>query len=149
MPYQRFNSYKKTEYKGPTKAAIVRSSLGQGWVDVVSPYDRDYVEELKSSIQPSHRKWDPQSQVWHVNELYLEELVALLKKHFDEVTTNLLSEEPVPSNLFRPVFEALKDLPNGNLDKVYKQLAVAVHPDHGGSDELMKKLNEAYQETRK
>jgi len=150
MPYQRFNSSKrKSTYTGPTRAAVNRSSM-RGWVDVHSPYDPTYVKELKDSIQASHRKWDPGQSVWHVNELFLDILVRLLKKHFDEVTTDLLNDENsvVPDNMFVPVFEALRQLPNGSMDKIYKSLANALHPDHGGNTELMVKLNNAYDDVR-
>ena len=147
--YGHYRQPHKVEYKGPSKAAINRSKM-KGWVDVVSPYDPDYIEDLKTVIQPSHRIWDKDQRVWHVNEMFLEELVGLLQMHFDEVTTDLVEPaEPATSNMFKPVFEALKGMPDGAIDKVYKSLAFALHPDHGGSNELMTKLNGAYQEAKK
>jgi len=142
VPYEKF--YTKKEHKGPTRAAVNRSVL-TGWVDLVTPYNAGFVRDLKESIQTSHRKWNPDMKVWQVNQIYLDKAVLLLKKYFDEVTTDLLTEPEVPANLFKPIFEILRKLPNGNMDKIYRTLAMAVHPDHGGSDELMKKLNEAYQ----
>ena len=142
------NRPKQTEYTGPTKAQILRSSK-QGWLNVVTPYKKKFVEELKTWIQPSHRMWNPNARLWEVQEMHLEKLITLLEKHFDEVEHDLFAEEQVPSNMFKPVLEALKGLSNGNLDKIYRQLAVAVHPDHGGSNELMTKLNRAYEEIKK
>ena len=136
----------KIPFAGPTRAAINRSDT-KGWVDVVSPYNADYIEDLKTVIQPSHRKWDPNQKVWRVSEIYLEELVGLLKMHFDEVTTNLTEpEQPAVDNIFKPVFSALK---GDDMDKVYRALAFALHPDRGGSAEQMSKLNQAYQEVKK
>jgi len=93
--------------------------------------------------------WNPDARFWEVQEMHLEKLITLLEKHFDEIETDLLSEEAVPDNLFKPVFEALKQLPNGQMDKVYRSLSMACHPDVGGSDLLMKQLNEAYQGVKK
>ena len=135
-------------YTGPTKAQILRSSK-TGWLRVVTPYSAKFVEELKTWIQPSHRMWNPDARFWEVQEMHLEKLITLLEKHFDEIETDLLSEEAVPDNLFKPVFEALKQLPNGQMDKVYRSLSMACHPDVGGSDLLMKQLNEAYQGVKK
>ena len=146
MPYEKF--YTKKEHKGPTRAAINRSVL-TGWIDLVTPYSEGFVRDLKDSIQPGHRKWNPDAKVWQVNQIYLDKVIPLLRKYFDEVTTDLLAEPEAPANLFRPVFDVLKRLPNGSADKIYRSLAMAVHPDHGGTDTLMKLLNAAYQEIQK
>ncbi len=144
--YGQYRQPRKVEYKGPSKAAINKSKM-PGWVDVVTPYLAEFVEDLKTVIQPSHRTWDKDNRVWHVNELFLEELVGLLQMHFDEVTTDLVeAAEPAASNMFKPVFAELK---GDNLDKVYRALAQALHPDHGGNQEQMKLLNAAYQEAKK
>lgn len=150
-----FASSPKIAFKGPTKAAICKSKM-DGWVDVHSPYNKEYVETLKTVIQPSHRKWDAEQSVWHVNQIYLEELVGILKMYFDEVTTDLVddpnssaSASSVPDNMFLPVLEALKGLSDGTMEKVFRSLAFAVHPDAGGSTELMTKLNEAHEQVRK
>ena len=138
-------------FTGKTKAFIGRGDVS-GWLKIIVPWipgkTPDFVDELKSTIQPSHRSWNPDTKAWAVNEIFLEELIPMLQRYFDEIETDLTTEPTAPENLFKPIFEALKGLPNGNLDKVYKQLAVAVHPDHGGSDELMTKLNQAYQESK-
>lgn len=149
MPYQRFTGTKKSTYSGPTRAAINRSTMA-GWVDLHTPFDKKFVDELKNQIQPSHRKWDPGQGVWHVNELFLDVVVELTKRYFDEVTTDLLQQPSiaVPENMFMPVLQALKSMPDGALDKVYRTLATALHPDHGGSNELMTKLNQAYQQIK-
>lgn len=139
--------YGKKKFTGPTKAAILRGNQ-EGWLTLVTPYNADFVDELKSTIQPSHRRWDPVSKTWSINEIFLEELIPMLQRYYDSVETDLTAESTVPENFFGPVFDALKNLPNGGMDKVYKSLAQACHPDHGGSDELMSKLNQAYQEAK-
>jgi len=132
----------KIPFAGPTRAAINRSDT-KGWVDVVSPYNADYIEDLKTVIQPSHRKWDPNQKVWRVSEIYLEELVGLLKMHFDEVTTNLTEADTaaIDVNIFNEVFNII---PKEYRDKTYFALCQALHPDHGGNEEQMKLLNKAY-----
>ena len=146
MPYQKFHTAKKHE--GPTRASINKSAMA-GWVELVTPFNELFVAELKSSIQPPHRKWDPEAKVWHVNEIYLDKVVPMLKKYFDEVITDLLQKEPVSSNLFNPIFDVLKTMPNGIMVKIYRSLAFALHPDKGGNNELMAKLNEAYEDAQR
>ncbi len=139
-----------TTFTGPTRASVLKSSR-QGWFDIQTPYDEDFVSELKAMIQPASRRWDPTAKLWSVSEAYLEDVVNLLKVHYDEVVTNLGQAEPSQGdpNLFKKVFETVKGLPNSNIDSLYKTLAQAVHPDHGGTNELMRQLNEAFQEVKK
>lgn len=139
----------RTEYKGPREASILRCAK-DGWVNVSMPYDPKCIEDIKSWIETSGRAWNPDTKFWEVKEVYLGTLVTILKKHFgDNVTQNLTTEEAVPENMFVPVFEALKAMPNGGVKIVYRALASAIHPDKGGSNELMSKLNQAYEEVKK
>ena len=132
-------------FSGQTKAAILRSKM-TGWVDLVTPYRADFVDALKSQIQPSHRQWDPAMKVWHVQDMFLEKVIDMLGKYFDEVTTDLVEEKSaISGNLWTEVFKAI---PKDTADKVYYALAMAVHPDHGGSNEQMTLLNKAYQECK-
>jgi hypothetical protein len=67
--------------------------------------------------------------------------------HFDEVVTDLAEEEnKVPENMFAPIFDII---PEQYRDQVYRSMCQAVHPDHGGNVEQMKKLNEAYSNANK
>lgn len=149
MTYYQQSQRKRTEYKGPREASILRSAK-DGWVNVSMPYDPPCIEDIKSWIETSGRMWNPITKFWEVKEIHLETLVSILKKHFgDKVTQNLTTEVASPKNLFVPVFEALKKLPNGDIKRVYRLLAQAFHPDAGGTNELMSKLNEAYSEVKK
>ena len=138
-PYHRGRK-KSAEFIGPSKAAILKSPK-EGWLKVVTPYNENFVDELKSTVQPPHRQWNPEEKYWLVNELYLEDLIIILKRHYDEVSTDLLESEEV-NNPFGIVFDLISPQ---DLDKIYKALAFAVHPDRGGSEKSMKLLNEAYQ----
>jgi len=138
----------KTQYQGPKEAHILKSTK-EGWVNVSMPYDPKCIEDIKSWIESSGRRWNPDTKFWEVKEIYLEQLITILKKHFgDNIIQNLTTEDTSSKNLFVPVFEALKVLPNGKMDQVYRSLAKACHPDVGGTDALMKLLNEAYQKVK-
>jgi hypothetical protein len=49
------------------------------------------------------------------------------------------------ANLFRMVFNLI---PDEYVPGVYRALAQAVHPDHGGTNEQMRDLNLAYEERK-
>jgi len=146
--------YQRSTFSGPTRATILKSTT-RGWFDIQTPYNEDFVSQLKALIQPASRKWNPDVKLWSVSEAYLEDVVNLLKVHYDEVVANIGQEStgsiaaPKVTNTFKLVFETVKDMPNSNIDKLYMTLANAVHPDHGGTNDLMRQLNEAYQEVKK
>lgn len=152
MAYQKYQKYQSKPFTGKSKASIDRGDIAN-WLKITVPWinnvTRDFVDELKETVPSSNRKWDPDRKEWSISEMFLEELIPMLKRYFDEVITDLLEEPSIPDNMFMPVFEALKGLPNDNIDKIYKSLANALHPDHGGSTEIMTKLNEAYGEVKK
>jgi len=146
MPYQRFSNrpgiyWNYKPYTGPTRASILRGNSSD-WIKVISPFDQRYVDELKTMIQPTHRRWDATEKVWHVHTLFLDTVVMLTKKFFDEVTTDLIDSPTDDGNLFRQVFETI---PKDYIDKVYFALSQACHPDHGGTNEMMSQLNQAYE----
>lgn len=138
------NSFKGKPFEGPSKAAILRSKKDK-WIDIITPYSRDFVDNLKETVQPGHRKWDPDNKIWTVSEIYLEQVANLLKQYFDEVETDLLEPMAQPENIFVPILSLIRD---EDLDRVYKLLCFAVHPDRGGNEESMKLLNIAYSERK-
>ena len=96
-PYHR-GRRKSAQFTGPSKATILKSPK-EGWLKVVSPYNENFVDELKSTIQPLHRQWNPDSKFWLINEVYLEDLVIMLKKHYNIVETDLVDTES-QNNIF-------------------------------------------------
>ena len=140
---------KRVEYQGPKEAAILRSSK-EGWLNVSTPYKKEFVEDLKAFVEPSGRAWNPTTKFWEIKEIYLGTLVEVLKKHFGgNIIQNLTNEQDNSGNMFKPVFAVLKDMPNNEMKRVYNALAFALHPDRGGSNEQMSLLNQAYEEVQK
>ena len=121
-------------------ASLLKSDI-KGFVQMLTPYNKEFVEVFKITIPYPHRKWDPEKKIWLVAETMLEQPVELMKVYFDDISTNLLTEEP-SSNIWETVFASI---PNDYIDVVYRALCQAVHPDHGGTEEQMKMLNSAYQ----
>lgn len=141
----RYKTY-KPKFKGPTKAGIYRSDR-DGWLKVVTPYHPDFVDALKSSIQPPHRTWDPDAKCWYINEMFLEDITKLCQRYYNEVETNLAEPEASDNNT-NSFVELFDILPEDLVDKVYYSLSLALHPDRGGSNELVSQLNKAYKERK-
>ncbi len=138
------------DFKGPREAVIGRSSR-EGWLRVSTPYDEKLVLDLKNYIEPGSRKWDAETKYWEVKDTCLGTLITILKKHFGEnvIQTLTQDEKRANANPFVELFMILKKMPNANLDKVYNSLALALHPDRGGSTAQMTALNQAYDEIKK
>jgi hypothetical protein len=116
------------------------------WITLSCPYETHFVKALKSTIDPSYRWWDKDGKCWHVRGSFINELLPLCRKYYDEVECRVNIKEVMASSKVN-VFELLfKRITPQYADKIYKALARVVHPDTGGDLELMKQLNEAYQQ---
>ena len=73
MPYYRQSKSSNVKFTGPSKAAILKDTV-PGWIKVLTPYKADFVDELKSTVQPSHRVWEPVEKVWRVLATIILEL---------------------------------------------------------------------------
>ena len=141
--------------KSPYKCSILRGDLPDS-VKLVTPYIADFVEDLKMIIPPSHRKWNPLASCWEIHETYLNELVELCKEYFSAIETNLInSSNEAPKVAARPqtsddvLIAVFAMVGKDKADKLYQQLAKVFHPDAGGSNDLMTKLNKAYEEVKR
>ena len=141
----------RTKFKGPTRATIQKSKT-KGYYDLITPYNEEFKDSLKATFQYPYRLWDNDEKVWKVRESVLSEVAELLKLYYDEVFVVEDIPESAPqlgNSIFSELFQTLKGLPNGNIDKVYSALANAVHPDKGGNNNLMTALNKARDEAKK
>ena len=146
MSYQykrRYTGKSQTKFTGPTKCGIYKSAK-DGWLKVVAPWNPKFLDEIKSSIQPGHRQWNPEEKFWLINEIYLEDLSTMLNRYYNVVETDLINSEP-QENVFN---EILNLCPSENIDKLYYALTKVFHPDTGDDNSLITKLNQAYQEKK-
>jgi hypothetical protein len=122
------------------------------------------VGTLKSYIHASARSYDPQSRQWHVDpdaqtefDRWLTYLVTVLGARIewqhDEAKEERRQHQWPPSGYRQqPTREELcarlfllPGAPAELIKAAYKTLAIKFHPDHGGNEETMKLLNEAFQ----
>jgi hypothetical protein len=61
---------------------VARQVVG---VEIYSPYDANFVTELKSNVPHFARKWVPERKVWIISDEYRTAALQLLRSHFDVV----------------------------------------------------------------
>lgn len=123
------------------KTATIFKSYVPGWYEVVTPYDAEFIDDLKFFIKPDDRTWLPVDKMWRVRQSSVDVLKTLLVNHHFNI--EVVDDIQAPgNNLFTQVFDMI---PPEYLNKVYHALAQAIHPDHGGSDKQMTDLNAAYE----
>ena len=121
---------------------------------------------LKSYIHSSARSYDPQARQWHVDvdaqtefDRWLTYLVTVLGARIewqhDEAKEERQQQHrhqwPPAGYRTQPTREELcarlhllPDAPPELIKAAYRELAKLNHPDKGGNEETMKRLNEAY-----
>ena len=109
-------------------------------MQVFFPYDADLVETLKALIPSSARRWEEKS--WWVLEAFRFQLHELLQDYGLEVALRTNRRPSV--NAGAPLEALFQAIPANLRNKVYRQLSVALHPESGGTNELVKELNGAY-----
>jgi hypothetical protein len=131
------------------KIATIFNTPDTSWIELVTPYDEDFIDDLKMFIDKHNRKWVPDTTSWRVRISEKKFLTRLLNDHGFAVREEHLEYKTtgsVDGNLFEQV---LTMIPDDYVNKVYYALAQAVHPDHGGTSEQMKQLNNAYEKRSK
>lgn len=119
---------------------------GPDHVRVTFPYHPTVVTQIKELPE---RKWDPNRKVWVVPRRYLEQVVAILTAHFQQVEHDLdttQGSQGVPEH-----YRVLGVLPSAEwpvIEAVHRKLMSIYHPDVGGDPEKAKAINVAYQKIK-
>jgi hypothetical protein len=119
------------------------------------------IDTLKSAIAPDMRSYNPATREWFVDE----DAAGRMRRWLDYCRANLYAEvewldgeayadpeaEWTPPKKSRPkasdpyvTLHLLPSAPPEVVKAAYRALATLHHPDKGGDEEKMKRLNEAY-----
>jgi len=130
--------------KQKSKASILKSSK-PGCIKLVTPFDRDFVDEFKSTIPPGERKWDAVEKVWIVSYVYLPNVIGMLNKYFDEVSNDIIEDQKL-SLLPDPyaVMFLLPEAPSELVKFAYRLLSIEWR-----SVVKIEVLNQAYEQIKK
>jgi len=125
------------------KIAIMKDT--DNWLKVFTPFRNDFVEALKINIpgrdkEPVRNK-EGRFEYWRIREQYLNDIIELINDFFPgcEIESDLVSEDV---DWVSAVFDAV---PDKYTDKLFRALASCFHPDVGGSDEIMARINAEYE----
>jgi len=145
---QEFLRARSRKMAGNDKATLW---VKDGYIFVKTPYNPEFVQELKADIPASQRVWMGVDKVWRVAAAYHEDVYSVVRKHYGEPT--VIEQEPQivvqggPAD--DPFGALLRIAPDDVLKKVYRMIAAEVHPDKGAPAEAMVALNQAWSEIKK
>jgi hypothetical protein len=121
-----------------------------GSVVINVPFNRGLVDDLKDAIPARSRTYDQSSRTWTVWPPYDRDAVRLVRVHFPAGARpeprSPRTAAPIPINPVERAYLVLhvrEDAPDGVIEAAYRYLAKAAHPDRGGSDAAMARLNSA------
>ena len=112
-----------------------------------TPYNPGFVNELKIDVGWTSRGWDPMSKTWWVDPVYKKYVIDLCRRYFadvevvDKTTPQIQAGIDPQADWADVLFDAT---PEHLHAKLFKKLALVLHPDQGGDLEAMKVLTEAY-----
>lgn len=135
-------------------------------LDIYTPYNREFVAELKEVIPWRGRSWLDEERAWRIHKDYQSRLMDLLHEYFSHVelidprtTAHQPPPSPQPQRSHTPnqcrdgVISAYPDhaalwvipgAPHTVMNAAYRVLSRACHPDCGGTHEAMVRPNAAY-----
>ena len=136
---------------------------------VHTPYNKGFVDDLKSSVHKSWRRWSPDDRAWEVSIFAFGDLLKLLKGCFGAVEIEYSPSAEKAIRKYYPKFFGdgssgpnacgsgspydvlyLKnDAPMSVVVGAYKALSKEHHPDMGGDRAVMAKINKAFDEIKK
>jgi hypothetical protein len=135
------------EARNPEKQ-IARLYVQGVWIVCKTPYNPDFVTELKFHIDRGSRKWDSVEKVWKVDVDQMDLLETICKKHYKEVLFIEVEQTIVAGGTAAgsasPYHNLISDLPDDALKRVFRLCALSMHPDQGGTNEGINKVMDAW-----
>ena len=121
----------------------VHRTPGDDYLRAYFPFDPDLIESLKANMPKYARLWDPEQHCWLVLVTQLNILDRTLKEHgyAPEYLDHRRSQGSQPKAFTDPIEALFMETPQELRRKLYRQLTLALHPDNGGSEDMMKRLN--------
>ena len=121
----------------------VHRNQGQDWLRLYAPYDPDLISSLKRNIPQYARRWDPEQRCWLVLDSHHRLLDRTLEEHgyTPEYFGHALPGVSDVKALTEPIEALFLEVPQHLRQKLFRHLAMALHPDNGGSEDMMKRLN--------
>jgi len=128
---------------GMTTATISRQHDGSA--RLYTPFDAEFVTQLKARIPAPLRRWDKPDKCWIIEAAGVFRAISLAEQFYGEVED--IPATPSQFLVTTPfaVLHLLPDAPADLIPVVYRHLAKVNHPDRGGDTRQMQRINEAYE----
>jgi hypothetical protein len=157
----------------PTEKEVTpRIWAENGWIHCKVPFDSKispaFVVELKNEINWKFRQYRKADNSWLVDPSCLEDLVRIARKYFPKIhviggrewtdppdpspETGRKSRQDAPKSrrivqetgTYQVIAELLRSASIDTLKRVYRALAADFHPDRGGDEDMLRRLNVAW-----
>lgn len=137
----------------------------EGRVYVETSYDKDWVNDIKIAVPQHKRWWEPQVGIWAFDASFYQCVLHITQLHFGgdivDATGGVgepqdmqwkarlegrapAAPKPLRNETPRSILFVTDDAPDYVITAAYRALAARMHPDKGGTDADMQKLNAAY-----
>lgn len=121
-------------------------SIGGDRFGIWCPYEvKDFVKRLPGA------RWDPDLRCWYVHTQFradAEEFCAAVNEGRNPTAPPPRSPKSAPTMDTRAAFAVLLKAAGPLAEKLYKSSAKVLHPDLGGTEQLMKALTAAWNECK-
>lgn len=156
------------------KTARVEKAQALNGIYLYTPYDPNFVDQLKSIVPHELRLWENDLKRWYVFELWAEQAVELARRYWPNLIDNRARQEQerrdndagfrrqqerargqwnasvnVSPSSDHAALCVTSDAPPEVIKAAYKALAILYHPDTGGSVTKMQSVNDAYTRLKK
>lgn len=138
--------------------------LETGSILTDTPWDQDWVNEIKAAVPAMARKWHSSDRVWIFDQRYYECVKTLIEAHFGSAIDSVTNPGPqfkgwrekweafttgpkslhTPSKSGRHVLFVTDHAPPEVVTAAYRALAKKHHPDNGGDEDAFKLVHSAY-----
>ena len=127
------------------KVAALRYLPSGLMLQLEAPYNKDFTDTLKKSIQTKKRIWDGNDKCWYIAKDQFDRVCHLLDTYYDETLLLDFPPQEVSSTSWAKLY-LLPEAPLEVVRAVYKALSMLNHPDRGGDVGVMQSINGAYKE---
>ncbi|MFZ3064683.1 MAG: J domain-containing protein [Nitrospirota bacterium] len=113
--------------------------IEDGLIYLIAPYNELFLNELKLAIPKAYKQWDQEGRVWLIHEKYLSALIGIAFKYFKVKSMQQQQQNTSYKRL-------LCNLNKQGLKAVWRQVALRLHPDTGGSHYAFIEAQQAYKQ---
>jgi hypothetical protein len=126
---------------------------------ISTPYDANFVADLKSAIPPFAREWTASGKKWRIAPDWADVAIKVTRRYFAVVETgkeHAHSQAPpccdrahyAPESDYTKL-HLLPSAPDEVIKAAYRALAMLYHPDRGGDVAKMQAINAAHERLTK